>query len=56
MRHASRRDAIRDAVKELLSRSHAFRSLPPERQREISSNTVAVASAMAEARGAAQGP
>jgi hypothetical protein len=35
----------------LLSRSGAFRSLPPERQREVASNTVAVASAMAEAEG-----
>jgi len=52
MRPESRRDAIRNAVEELLGRSRAFRSLPPERQREISSNTVAVASAMAEAQGA----
>ena len=46
------RDAVRDAVKELLDRSPAFRSLPPERQREVASNTAAVASAMAEAEGA----
>lgn len=52
MRPESRRDVIRDAVKELLGRSSAFRLLPPERQREIASNTVAVASAMAEAESA----
>jgi len=52
MRSESRRDAIRDAVTELLDRSRAFGSLPPERRREIASNTVAVASAMAEAQGA----
>jgi DNA-binding beta-propeller fold protein YncE len=52
VRPESRRDAIRDAVNELLSRSGAFRSLPPERQREVASSTVAVASAMAEAEGA----
>ena len=46
------RDAVRDAVKELLDRSPAFRSLPPERQREVASNTAAVARAMAEAEGA----
>jgi hypothetical protein len=48
----SRRDVIRDAVNELLGRSTAFRSLPPEKQREVASNTVAVASAMTEAQGA----
>ncbi len=52
MRPESRGDAVRDAVKELLDRSPAFRSLPPERQRAVTSNTVAVASAMAEAEGA----
>ena len=52
MRPESRRDAVRDAVKELLDRSPAFRSLPPKRQRELASNTVAVASAMTEAEGA----
>ena len=52
MRPESRRDAIRDAVQELLDRSSAFRSLPPDRQRDVASNTVAVASAMAEAQGA----
>jgi hypothetical protein len=52
MRPESRRDAVRDTVKELLDRSPAFRSLPPERQRELASNTAAVASAMAEAEGA----
>lgn len=53
MKPESRRDATRAAVDALLGRSRAFRSLPAERQREISSNTVAVASAMAEAEGAA---
>lgn len=48
----SRPDAIQNAVKELLGRSRAFRSLPLERQREVASSTVAVASAMAEAQGA----
>lgn len=52
MRPESRRDAIRDAAKELLGRSSAFRSLAAEQQREVASNTVAVASAMAEAQGA----
>jgi hypothetical protein len=51
MRPESRQDAIAGAVKELLDRSAAFRSLPAERQREVASSTVAVASAMAEARG-----
>jgi hypothetical protein len=37
---------------ELLGRSSAFRSLPADRQREVASSTVAVASAMAEAQGA----
>ncbi len=50
MRSERRRAAIRDTVTELLGRSRALRSLPPERQREISSNTVAVGSAMAEAQ------
>jgi hypothetical protein len=52
MKPESRRDAIQDAAKELLGRSRAFHSLPPDRQREVASNTVAVASAMAEAQGA----
>lgn len=48
----TRRDTVRDAVTELLDRSSAFRSLPAERQRQVTSNTVAVARAMAEAQGA----
>jgi hypothetical protein len=52
MRQESRRDVIRDAVNELLGRSTAFRSLPPEQQREVASNTVAVASAMTETESA----
>lgn len=38
MGQESRRDTIRDAVKELLGRSGAFRSLPSERQREVASS------------------
>jgi hypothetical protein len=50
MRPENRRDAIQDSVKELLGRSSAFRSLPAERQRDIASSTIAVASVMAEAQ------
>jgi hypothetical protein len=48
----SRRDVVRNTVMELLDRSLSFRSLPPERRREVVSGTVTLAIAMAEAEGA----
>jgi hypothetical protein len=44
-------DAARRGVRDLLLRSEAFRSLPPETQQQIARDTVAVASALAEPHG-----